>query len=137
MSFAPRSGVVLLIPIKGIEHLAVMLTDLADLKAGGARKSLFVNLSSVRSSKNADQTCILHPGDHPFIRQASFVFYARAFIKVESDIIRNVRNGKWLPQEEFTPAIFSRICTGLERSPNTGPAIRRFYNLAKRRGAGP
>jgi len=138
MRYSPRHRFSLKIPSgrKG-PHLFVLLTDL--IRDGGARKALLVNLSSVRPGKSVDSSCILLPGDHPSITRRSFIRYGKGFARIETEntIIRNVRKGNWIPKADFTPDVFARICKGLEISPETRTRIRRFYNLAKRRGAGP
>ena len=48
-------------------HLFIVLTDPFDDTGNGVSRVLLVSLASVRDS--CDRTCILKPGDHPFIRE--------------------------------------------------------------------
>jgi len=134
VSFKPRHQTTLLIPSGDTDHLFVLLTDPVEVRTGKGREVLLVNLSSVKSEKNVDSSCILHPGDHPFITRKSFIRYGRGFPRIEKErnIIRKVQMGDWHPREDFAPEVFSRICSGLEASPKTSPKIRRFYDSAKR-----
>lgn len=133
MSFKPQCRSTLLIPSGDTDHLFVLLTDPVEVRTGKGREVLLVNLSSVKSAKNVDSSCILHPGDHPFITHKSFIRYGRGFPRIEKErnIIQKVQMRVWHPREDFTPEVFSRICSGLESSPKTRPKIRRFYNSAK------
>ena len=67
----------LLIPTGPKLHLHIILTDPAIDPLDDVSKMLLVSISTVRHIR-PDDTCILRPDDHPFIRQESFVDYARA-----------------------------------------------------------
>jgi hypothetical protein len=60
-------------PGQQTEHLWVLVTR-AHPDNGQA---IMVNITTLRAH-SADTTTVLQPGDHPFITQASVVFYADA-----------------------------------------------------------
>ena len=77
-----------------------------------------------------DPTCRLFAGDHPFIRQESFVSYRQARIEQAATIERGVARGVLVPREILDGAIFARVCKGLTESRFVTPGILAFYNAA-------
>ena len=61
-------------------RLFVVLTNPFDDTGDGILRVLLVSLSSIRSYYHYDPACILKPGEHPFVKQESFVVYKRAII---------------------------------------------------------
>ncbi len=110
-------------------HLFVLLTDPADV-GDGVKAVLMVSLSSIKQGLPYDPTCLLYPGDHPFVKRESYVVYRKARIEEVDKLLRGVKDGKLIPQEPMDSAIFARICKGLEESSLTPPKILRFYLVA-------
>lgn len=108
------------------KHLFILLTDPAD-DGSGQNAVLMVSLSSVKSGMPHDPTCILYPGDHPFVRRASFVFYARARLEEADKLLRGVKDGKLVAHDPMDSGMFARICKGIEESRFTPPKILKFY----------
>lgn len=110
----------------GRKHLFICLTD----PTGEARNTLLVSISTLRSGLPHDPTCRLYAGDHPFIRQDSFVAYRQARIEPAAAIERGVESGLLVPREILDGAIFARVCKGLTESRFVTPAILNFYIAA-------
>jgi hypothetical protein len=108
------------------EHLHVLLTN----PVGAERLILLVSVCSVRAGFPHDPTCYLYPGDHEFIHQQSYVYYARAVIQPEQKIVRGIQAGDFRGQQALDDAIMARICQGLMDSPHTKPSIKTFFQAA-------
>jgi len=117
------------------KHLFVVLTNPTDVDKE-TKALLMVPLSSIKQGLPYDASCVLHPGDHPFVKRESFVDYRRARIEDVKKILRGVKDDKLIPQEPIDAAIFARICQGLVRSRLTTPKVLMFYRLAADRIGG-
>ena len=108
------------------KHLFVLLTDPHD-DGDGVKRVLMASLSSVKPGVPHDPTCLIHPGDHPFVRQISFVLYQKARLEEAEKVLNGVKAGLFIPQDPIDGAIFARICKGLEDSRRTPPKYLEFY----------
>lgn len=136
--FLPLRRATLLVP-SGPEndpdrkHLFILLTDPADA-GSGVKAVLMVSLSSIKPGLPYDPACVLHSGDHPFVKKDSFVVYQKSRIEDADKVLRGVKDGKLVPQAPMDTAVFARICKGLEDSRLTPPKMLRFYLAATGRG---
>lgn len=124
--FLPRRRSTILIPSgpgENQKHLFVLLTD----PIGPSEEILLVSLSSVKPSRPNDRTCLLYPGDHPFIQRDTFANYALARIETAGKLTAGVESQTMYPREMMDPGIFARICKGLIDSRFTVPKLKRFY----------
>lgn len=112
------------------KHLFILLTDPYPHPESQIKSVLLVSLSKLNPKLPHDATCILYPGDHPFIKVESFVSYQKARITEADKLIRGVAEGKMFCREMLDSAIFARVCYGLTQSSFTAPAHLRFYELA-------
>jgi len=132
--FIPLKRATLLVPSgpqsePNRKHLFVVLTDPADAGAG-VKALLMVSLSSIKPGLPYDPSCILYPGDHPFVTRQSFVLYQKARIEEADKVLRGVKSGKLVAQDPMDSAVFARICKGLEDSRLTPPKVLSFYRAA-------
>lgn len=133
--FLPLRRATLLIP-SGPEgdlskkHLFVLLTDPCPEVDGGEKSVLLVSLSTVRDKIPHDGSCLLHPGDHPFVKTISYVVYQRARIETANKLLEGVKQGLLVPQDSIDPGVFARICRGLEKSRLSPPKFLNFYRKA-------
>ena len=106
-------------------HLWVLLPDPA---ADGI--SVIVSVTTLRH--NADQTVILRPGDHPFMRHPSFVLFA------DSQFVSTVELGKWIEtglarsHQPFSTKLLTVVLDGVMASDFTPKKIIDFFKLIKR-----
>src|SRR5438094_2704490 len=77
-------------------HLFVIMTE-PIAQPDTTRLVALVNITSVKPGLPVDPTCLLAPGDHPFIRQESYVAYRHARIEDCTKLLRGVREGKLIP----------------------------------------
>ena len=111
------------------KHLFVLLTDPIEAPDFNGKQVLLVNIASVPNSLPYDSTCILHPGEHRFIKHESYVYYAKARIEAANALLRGVKSGQLIPHEIMDDALVKRISDGLQQSPHTTPKILNFYTL--------
>ena len=100
-------------------HLHIFLTDYL----GDPPQAIIVNITSWR--KNSDETCIIQPGEHPFIRKKSVVLYGKASIIKESNVEYIKRQGK--QQETISNELLYRMHAGLCKSKRTSKIVKEFY----------
>lgn len=74
-------------------------------------KAVMVSITTLRH--NADQTVILQPGDHSFIRHPSCVFFADSLLIDIIDLARWIDGGIAQPKSDFSQAILKVIQEGL------------------------
>ena len=109
------------------DHLYIALNDPRLFEGYGRQPCVvLVNLSSVREGVPFDETCVLEPDEHPFVRQRSFVFYRNARIEPESHILQLTQQGLFKPHEPMAAEVFQRIKAGLFVSPHTKREFKRF-----------
>ena len=113
------------------KHLFIVLTDPAQVLDYTEKQSLLVGVASIQADLPHDPTCLLHAGDHEFIRHKSYVHYARALIQSSQSILNGVKKGLLVPKELLVQDIFARVCKGLVESRFTPPRIVSFYEAAE------
>jgi hypothetical protein len=133
--FLPFQRATLLIPSgpdqdRDRKHLFIVLTDPHPIVEGGANAVLLVSISTLHPDRPHDPTCILYPGDHPFIRTESFVSYRLARIVEVESLTRGVSDKKLFQHATLDGGIFARVCHGLTQSRHTAPAMLSFYEAA-------
>ncbi|MFV1922959.1 MAG: hypothetical protein ACMZ63_10175 [Methylotenera sp.] len=130
--FLPVQRAALLIPTGDDDkkHLFVLLTNPTKYPTAQDQElTLLVNISSVRKFKPHDNTCLLYPGDHPFIRHDSYVNYHFARIEETRKLINGCKKGLFINSDPFDSDICARICNGLLNSRHTTLKIKKFYSF--------
>jgi len=108
------------------KHLFILITD----PQGKDKYLLMVSLSSVRLNRFVDGTCILHCGDHAFIKHDTFVNYRYSTIIPSSKLMRGVKDDVLRYQGLIDVSVFQRICDGLCVSPYTPLKMKNFFKEA-------
>ncbi len=111
------------------KHLFIILTDpVADPLNGNKDSVLLTSLSTLDAALPHDSTCILYPGDHPFVTRDSYVSYHTSRIQEAEKIINGVASGVLVVKEPMDSSIVDRICDGLD-SHQTPEKIKRFFRM--------
>lgn len=111
------------------KHLFIILTDpVADPFNGGKDSFLLTSLSTLDTALPHDPTCILHPGDHPFVTRDSYVSYRDSRIIETAKIINGVETGVFVVKDLMDSRIVDKICNGLT-SHQTPEKIKRFFRM--------
>lgn len=112
------------------KHLFIILTDpVADPFNGDKDSALLTSLSTLDAALPHDPTCILHPGDHPFVTRDSYVSYRASRIIEATKIINGVQSGRFVVKDLMDSGIVERICDGLTTSQQTAEKIKRFFRM--------
>lgn len=85
-------------------------------------------LVPICSWKNSlcDPTCDLDVGDHAFLQQRSYVMYAKATLRTQSEIADLFGAGDLIPDEPLVAPATARVVSGLCRSPQTKRQIKSY-----------
>lgn len=103
------------------DHLFVITTD-----ACPAGQHLLVNLTSVRDGRHTDATCIVEPGEHPFITQQSYVLYRAAQIQGANRLGVMVDGWVYRCGQRATDELTDRILAGFFTSPFTPRFVKSY-----------
>uniref|UniRef100_UPI0040477DD7 hypothetical protein n=1 Tax=Rheinheimera sp. TaxID=1869214 RepID=UPI0040477DD7 len=125
--FAPMRRGTLLIPSGPVKHLHFVCSDVHFSPHKNGEKVLLVNISSVDPDLYVDSTCILQPGDHPFIRHESFVYYKHAELYSPDRITDEVLKGNYDVHQPCTDELMQRILDGFAGSREIKRYVQRFY----------
>jgi hypothetical protein len=96
--------------VHGEHHLWVVIND-PQAHDGHA---LIVNLTSLRP--NADTTCVVKAGEHPFIQHDSYVRFRSARGPKAADIAKAIEAGKLMSQNAASPALLTKLRAGARAS---------------------
>lgn len=105
------------------QHLFILLTD----PVGPAKEVLGVSVCSYESDGYDDESCVLFPGDHDYIKHKSFVAYEYAEILKAQALINGAKDGPFRPFAPIKTDIFARVCHGLTLSRLVPPVAKQFY----------
>ena len=79
----------------------------------------------LRTAKSfTDDTVVLHPGDHPFIRHPTAVQYSTAECFRVKRLIKAIQQGQCHLKEDMSEELLDRVRDGLLRSPFTVNRVR-------------
>jgi hypothetical protein len=134
--FLPLQRATLLVPSGPItdidrKHLFILLTDYM-LDEANTQSVLMVSLSSVKQNIPYDASCVLHAGEHSFVKRDSYVVYQKARIEATDKLLRGIKDGKLIPQEPMKKEVFDKVIAGLLTSPFTTPTVLNFYQRHER-----
>jgi hypothetical protein len=84
--------------------------------------ALIVNLTTLRPG--AETTCVLSPGEHPFIKHNSYIRYSGAREASVSELQNAVKRGLLKPHQAASPALLEKIRAGARASPRLPQKLR-------------
>lgn len=124
--FEPREkGTILSIAGK-VDHLHIICTNSFFYKKTGARSVLAVNITSVKEHGMVDPACILHAGDHPFIKHDSYVRYKDPVIfKIEA-LLAKIEAKEITVLQDVTEEVFKQVIDGFNKSEVVSGKIRKI-----------
>lgn len=129
MPYVPYKKGTVLIPSGGTKHLFAIITDKC-----AAGEHLLVNLTSVRPGIKHDDTCEVSPGEHPFVKQESYVEYRHADILTAARISARVDDGTYTVHSDISDALLQAFRDGVEDSDNVKQRITKYFLKAKADG---
>lgn len=95
------------------QHLfAILIEPLAVDGYGSQPMVLMVPVCTLHEGLNAETSCVLAPGDHPFIQRQSFLDYRFTRLEQVSHIEKMVQQGQYTVKEPFDGQVLWRIVSG-------------------------
>lgn len=113
-----------------INHLHVICTNQFFCADIGAMAIIAVNISSIKENVDYDKTCVLHVGDHPFIKHDSYVRYKDATAMKVENILEKISHREITVLENLSDEVFERVFAGFEKSEYTSRKIKKQLRVA-------
>ena len=109
-----RRGWTLLIPSgpNNKSHLFIVLNDPSE-----DEEAVLACLSSLH--RRADKTCIVNPGDHPFVHHKSYIDYRHCRTDSIAHLTTLLNSGYVRRMEDASDELVERALEGAERSEHT------------------
>jgi hypothetical protein len=77
-----------------------------------------------------DHSCILGPGDHPFIKHPSAINYARTLLTDAPNLDGLIANGRAIRRPTLEPGVLARVIEGALVSPSLAPRLKAMVRKA-------
>ena len=122
MVYVPYPRGTILIPTDNTKHLFIIIT-----KECTVGSHLLLNVSSIRKGKFHDPACVFEGGEHPFIKNHSFVFYRQAKQIRAKSISESVANSYYTEKDALGPVHFAKVCEGIMQSKFTEPWVKEYF----------
>jgi hypothetical protein len=98
-------------------HLFAILLDPVPVEGYGPKPLvLLASVVSIKPGLVVDASCLLRPGDHPFIRHDSFVDYRFTRLEQAEHVEARVSDGIFDVKESCSPELTRRIIEGALKS---------------------
>lgn len=107
-------------------HLHICLTAPFDALAEPPQQVLMVSATTIYGIRGEDLTCLLKPGDHPFLVVPSYIAYSHWRCVTVSALNRAEGLGMAKAKEPMDAAVLKRIRDGLFTSQRAPRAARNF-----------
>ncbi|HEV7925063.1 MAG TPA: hypothetical protein VGR14_06900 [Verrucomicrobiae bacterium] len=104
--------------VHGEDHLWLIVND----PSAHSGFALIVNVSTLRL--NAETTCVVQAGDHPFIKHDSYVRYGSARKVRVTDLAEAVKKGLLKPNQAASKAFLAKVRAGAKASPFLATELR-------------
>ena len=104
--------------IHGEDHLWLIIND----PSAHAGVALIVNVSTLRP--NAETTCLVQQGEHPFIQHDSYVRYGSARSANVADLEKLVKAGRLRLHQAAGTALLEKVRAGAKASPLLAKELR-------------
>lgn len=94
-------------------HLFALLLDPVVVAGyGPAPQVLLASICTVKPGLIIDPSCLLAPGDHPFIAHDSYVDYSFTRMETRAHVDKCVESGAFTAKEDCSPELIRRIVQG-------------------------
>jgi hypothetical protein len=88
-----------------------------------------VNLSTIRPGVFHDDTCVVVPGEHPFIQVPSYVVYRSAQVQAAERLVKLVAGWVYKPHAPASVELTDRMLAGVGNSRFTPKFVRTYLGL--------
>lgn len=109
---------------KSHRHLRIVITENDD-----NNEFLVVSVTSWYNDAHwQDPSCILKPGDHPFIRDKSWIDFRRSRSMSYVQVFNGINHGLLIRKEDISSEILHRIQRAAYESEYIQDELRRFFD---------
>jgi hypothetical protein len=119
--YIPYKGASLRIPYNEVPHMFVVMND-----PDSDGMCLLTMVTSIKSNRSHDASCILQAGDHSFVRHPSYALFRMAQLSPARHMANMVAKNFYSAMADVTPALYQRIRSGLYASLETSGAILKY-----------
>lgn len=106
------------------KHLFILLTG----PYGPAKQVLMVSVITLRREGRYDDSCILKPGDHEFIKHESCVAYSLCRLEPAEKLSNGVACRAFTDCGLLLEPVFDRVIAGMRKSPFKKPFAIEFLD---------
>lgn len=94
------------------------------------RKDVFlsVNITTIKEGKYFDPACVCSVGDHPFIKNDSYVIYNKAEIFGVDSVISNIKKNFAKISDPCSDELFIRVLEGFNKSERVKNHIKKHFD---------
>lgn len=89
-------------------------------------EQIVVSVTSLKFD-NQDTGCIIHPGEHSFIKHKSIVDFKRTKIMSTIDIINGINKGWLIKKEDISDTLLKRIQSALKQSKFISAEVKSLF----------
>ena len=75
-----------------------------------------------------DRTCLLGVGDHDFIKQPSYIMYAKMQLFIADELEKKIAIGFISTRNRFSDNVLALICEGVRQSGFSAPKFQNYYS---------
>jgi hypothetical protein len=108
-------------PRVSVEHLWIVATE----PLPNTDQVIIVNVTKARD--HSDKTVILRPGDHPFVKTTSVIYFHGSLVTDLKQVEKGFAARICSPHRPCSPQLIRRIQQGLLESGFTPNGIKEFY----------
>lgn len=108
---------------KNIRHLRIVISEPND-----DNEYLTVSVDTYKS-KLQDSSCLIHKGEHSFIKDTSFVNYKYAKVVSFQVMFNGIKKGLFIPKEEVSEQLLQRIQNGAKLTKFLDNAYKIWFDL--------
>lgn len=109
-----------------VEHLHIVMNDPVYSHEHGWDGVLAVNISSIKPGIYHDPSCIVLPGQHPFVNRESWVVYKEAVVMQCDRLAYKLASGEVRGHQTVTDELFANVRAGFDISRMVTQKIKRF-----------
>lgn len=109
-----------------VDHLHIVMNDPVYSHEHGWEAVLAVNISSIKEGIYFDPSCIVHPGQHPFVNRDSWVVYREAVVMRSERLEYKLASGEIRGHQTATDELFTNVRSGFNTSRLVPTKILRF-----------
>ena len=102
-------------------HLRIIITD-----SDNDQNQVVVSVTTLKYLSQ-DTSCVLQPGDHPFIKEKSIIDFKRTTVMSYMQIFNGIQQGLLIRKEDISDELLKRIQTAAAKSKYISDEIKSMF----------